>query len=57
MDYIIRKENNGYTVRANTAQHTYPEVWAYSTLGEALEGLRGLFNPPVMVPEGTVVIG
>lgn len=57
MEYVIRKENNGYTVAKYKFNQGVPEVWAYSTLSEALDGLGLLFNPPVIVPAETVVIG
>lgn len=46
--YTISKEVHGYTVRSDAERSYAPvQIWAYSTLPEALVGLRQLYTPKV----------
>ena len=56
MEYIIRKEKEGYSLR-EPSNGQYQQMWAYSTLDEALASLKRLYNPPIMVPDGMKIIG
>jgi hypothetical protein len=42
--YIIRQELVGFTILEDLPANSMPVVRAYSTLGEALDGLRRLFE-------------
>lgn len=57
MEYTIAKEEHGWTVQTLSENRYFRRVWAYTTLKEALEGIQELFNPPILIPEGTVVLG
>lgn len=51
MEYVISKQQHGYTVRTH---HEFdrggvPLFWAYSTLQEALDGLKELYTKPVTI--------
>lgn len=43
-DYIITKQQSGFTIRAANSGGSLPYVWAYSTLNEMLDGLRILYE-------------
>lgn len=56
MKYVIEKVNHGWVVKELPIAGYYAGIWAYSTLPEALECINMLFKPPILMPEGTVVL-
>jgi len=43
-DYVITKVAHGFLIRENVGNSLIPRQWAYSTLDEALDGLRKLYE-------------
>ena len=44
MEYVIRKEQHGFTVRLEMAKGGIGKLWAYSSVDEALAGVKELLT-------------
>ncbi len=60
--YIITKAEHGWMVRLDRYYYDgskirFDKIWCFNTLKEALEGIYELYNPPILAPEGTIVLG
>lgn len=44
MEYMIRKEVHGFTIREDSGRGLIGRMWAYTALDEALSGLHELMS-------------